>query len=396
MSALEIYKNAPIESALVPGFGIYVHWPFCLAKCPYCDFNSHVRHSEINQTRYAAALVRELKHQAQFAKNKMVGSIFFGGGTPSLMQPQVIETLLEAISDHWTLDKNIEITLEANPTSVEAQRFADYAKAGINRVSLGIQSLRDADLKKLGRLHTADEALAALKIAQDNFGRVSFDLIYARQEQTLKDWRDELRQALSCGTEHLSLYQLTIEADTRFEQLYAKGLLDIPDADLARAFYDMTLELTDKAGLPAYEISNHARGGAECRHNLIYWHYGDYIGVGPGAHARLAVQGKRMALVSEKHPETWLKRVEDEGHAAIDMEWLDAEAQGDEMLLMGLRLQEGIDPKRYAALSGRSLNPHRVTLLEEQKFIERLGNGRIRATREGWMLLDALVADLAV
>jgi putative oxygen-independent coproporphyrinogen III oxidase len=379
-----------------PGFGVYVHWPFCLAKCPYCDFNSHVRHQPVDQARYAKAITLELKHQAQLARDKKVSSIFFGGGTPSLMQPQTIAAVLEAIASHWPLAGDVEISMEANPTSVEANNFSAYRKAGINRLSLGIQSLRDDDLKKLGRLHTAEEALEALNIAQEHFDRVSFDLIYAREGQSLKDWRDELRQALKLAPEHLSLYQLTIEPDTRFEQLYLKGVLEIPDPDLARAFYDVTMELTDKAGLPAYEISNHARPGAECRHNLIYWRYGDYAGVGPGAHARLSLQGKRLALVSEKHPETWLARVEAEGHAGIDMEWLDSEEQGDEMLLMGLRLREGIDPRRYAQIAGRPLNPHRINLLQEQNFLERLTNGRIRATHEGWMLLDAVVADLAV
>jgi oxygen-independent coproporphyrinogen-3 oxidase len=379
-----------------PGFGIYVHWPFCLAKCPYCDFNSHVRHQKIDQMRYAKALVRELEHQAKLTPGKKVSSIFFGGGTPSLMQAEVVETILAAIAAHWPLARDVEITLEANPTSVEAKNFAAYRTAGVNRLSLGIQSLQDDDLKKLGRLHTAEEALNALAIAKNNFERVSFDLIYAREGQTLKEWRDELREALQFAPDHLSLYQLTIEPDTRFEQLYLKGVLEIPDPDLARAFYDMTLELTSKAGLPAYEISNHARPGHECRHNLIYWRYGDYAGIGPGAHARIEVQGNKLALVSEKHPETWLSRVEAEGHAGTDMEWLESEEQGDEMLLMGLRLREGIDPRRYAKIAGRPLNPHRINLLEEQNFIERLANGRIRATHEGWMLLDALVADLAV
>jgi putative oxygen-independent coproporphyrinogen III oxidase len=378
------------------GFGIYVHWPFCLSKCPYCDFNSHVRHQKVDQSKYTAALVRELEHQAQLAKGKKVGSIFFGGGTPSLMEPRVIETVLEAIASLWPVSKDVEISMEANPTSVEAKNFAAYRAAGVNRLSLGIQALRDEDLKKLGRLHTVEEALDALTLAQEHFDRVSFDLIYAREGQTLKDWRNELRQALKLAPEHLSLYQLTIEPDTRFEQLYMKGVLEIPDPDLARAFYDVTMELTARAGLPAYEISNHARPGADCRHNLIYWRYGDYAGVGPGAHARLSVQGKRLALVTEKHPETWLARVEAEGHAGTDMEWLESEEQGDEMLLMGLRLREGIDPRRYALITGRPLNPHRVNMLEEQNFLERLGNGRIRATHEGWMLLDALVADLAV
>ncbi len=379
-----------------PGFGVYVHWPFCMAKCPYCDFNSHVRHQKPDQMRYAKAFARELAHQAQLAKGKKVGSIFFGGGTPSLMEPRVIEAALEAISAQWQLSPNIEITMEANPTSVEAKNFAAYRQAGVNRLSLGIQSLRDHDLKKLGRLHSAQEALDALAIARRHFDRVSFDLIYAREGQTLKEWRDELREALKLSPDHLSLYQLTIEPDTRFEQLYLKGVLEIPDPELARAFYEVTLDLTAKAGLPAYEISNHARPGHECRHNLVYWRYGDYAGVGPGAHARFNVQGKRVALVSEKHPETWLKRVEAEGHAGIDMEWLDSEEQGDEMLLMGLRLSEGIDPRRYALIAGRPLNQRRVNLLEEQNFIERLGNGRIRATHEGWLLLDALVADLAI
>lgn len=387
-----------LPSATDPGFGVYVHWPFCAAKCPYCDFNSHVRRERIDEARWIAAFRRDIAAQADMAPKQTVTSIFFGGGTPSLMQPQTVGAILDAIAQHWAVEQLVEVTLEANPTSVEAERFKGYRAAGVNRLSLGVQALNDPDLKRLGRLHTAAEALAALDTAQMIFKRVSFDLIYARPEQTIQAWRAELKQALARAGEHLSLYQLTIEPDTPFEKLRDSGALVVPTADEGRAFYEVTHFATEAAGLPAYEISNHARPGAESRHNLLYWRYGDYVGVGPGAHARLPVNGtnERAVFVGEKHPETWLKRVESAGHGFSEIERLDAEAQGDEMLLMGLRLTEGIDPARYTRLAGRPLDHSRITLLSEEGLLETMPDGRLRATRAGAVVLDALVADLAV
>jgi oxygen-independent coproporphyrinogen-3 oxidase len=387
-----------LPSATDPGFGVYVHWPFCAAKCPYCDFNSHVRRERIDEARWIAAFRRDLAAQAAMAPGRVVTSIFFGGGTPSLMAPATVGAILDAIARHWAVEQLVEVTLEANPTSVEAERFKGYRAAGVNRLSLGVQALSDADLKRLGRLHTAAEALAALDTAQAIFERVSFDLIYARPEQTIQAWRAELKQALARAREHLSLYQLTIEPDTPFEKLRDTGALIVPTADEGRAFYEVTQIATEAAGLPAYEISNHARPGAESRHNLLYWRYGDYAGVGPGAHARLPVNGtgERVVLVGEKHPETWLKRVETHGRGFEESERLDAEAQGDEMLLMGLRLTEGIDPARYARLAGRPLDDSRITLLREEGLLETTPDGRLRATHAGAVVLDALVADLAV
>jgi oxygen-independent coproporphyrinogen-3 oxidase len=384
-------------SALDPGFGVYVHWPFCAAKCPYCDFNSHVRHQRIDEARYIAAFRREIAAQAALAPGRTVTSIFFGGGTPSLMAPGTVGAILDAIAEHWTVDQLVETTLEANPTSVEATRFAGYRAAGVNRVSLGVQALDDADLKRLGRLHTAAEALAALDVARGIFERVSFDLIYARPEQTIRRWQAELARAVALGTEHLSLYQLTIEPDTPFEKLHQTGALVIPTPDEGRVLYEVTRRLTEDAGLPAYEISNHARPGAESRHNLVYWRYGDYAGVGPGAHARLPVPGtgERVVTVGEKHPETWLGKVEREGLGFVEAERLEPEQQADEYLIMGLRLSEGIDPARYARLAGRPLDGDRITLLSSEGLLETTRDGRLRATREGSLVLDALAVDLA-
>jgi oxygen-independent coproporphyrinogen-3 oxidase len=384
-------------AATDPGFGVYIHWPFCAAKCPYCDFNSHVRHRLIDQPRYVRAFRAELAAQARMTPGRTVSSIFFGGGTPSLMEPATVAALLEAVAEHWPVAPRVEVTLEANPTSVEAERFRGYRAAGVNRVSLGVQALNDADLKRLGRLHSTAEALAALRVAQAAFDRVSFDLIYARPGQSLASWRAELADALALGAEHLSLYQLTIEADTPFEALRDRGQLETPTDEEQRALFETTQLLTEAAGLPAYEVSNHARPGAESRHNLIYWRYGDYAGVGPGAHARLlAGGGERVVLVGERHPETWLDRVEKTGRGSTELERLDADAQADELLLMGLRLREGIDPERYARLAGRPLDPARVEMLAAERLIERLPGGQLRATRDGWVVLDALVADLAV
>jgi len=376
-------------------FGVYIHWPFCLSKCPYCDFNSHVRHVAIDETRYAAAFAAEIAATAARAPGRTVSTIFFGGGTPSLMQPQTVAAILDAVARHWRLAPDVEITLEANPSSVEATRFRGYRAAGVNRVSLGVQSLDDAVLKQLGRLHTVREALDAVAVARGIFERYSFDLIYARPGQTVAAWRAELSRAIAEAAEHLSLYQLTIEPETPFAALHAGGKLVLPDDDLGRDLYDLTLDHCAGAGLPAYEVSNHARPGAECRHNLVYWRYGEYAGIGPGAHGRLMVDGARRATATEKRPEAWLMRVEALGHGVTIDDLLSRDEQADEFLLMGLRLTEGIDPGRYAALAGRPLDTQRIASLVGHGFVETTAQGRLRVTRSGFPVLDAVVADLA-
>lgn len=391
---------APTSPLLHPtadaGFAVYVHWPFCLAKCPYCDFNSHVRLQPPDQARYVAAFRREIAHRAALAPGRTVTSIFFGGGTPSLMEGRTVGAILDAIGEAWAIDPHCEVSLEANPTSVEAGRFADFRAAGVNRVSLGVQALNDADLKALGRMHSTREALDAVAIARRYFERYSFDLIYARSpEQTPALWRAELELAISHAAEHLSLYQLTIEPDTMFERLFKAGKLAVPDHEAGAALYEITQEITARHGLPVYEISNHARPGAECRHNLVYWRYGEYAGIGPGAHGRLVTDQGRMAHSTEKRPEAWLERVEAEGQALVENERLNAEAQGDEYLLMGLRLVEGIDPAVFKALSGRALNERRVTSLVLDRLLVRKPGGKLACTPEGALVLDAVVADLA-
>jgi putative oxygen-independent coproporphyrinogen III oxidase len=378
-----------------PGFAVYVHWPFCLAKCPYCDFNSHVRSAAIEEARYVAAFRSEIRHRAEMTPGRQVRSIFFGGGTPSLMRPQTVQAVIDAVAESWKVAADVEITLEANPTSVEAGRFRGYRAAGVNRLSIGVQALDDADLKMLGRRHTVDEALAALKVAASIFSRHSFDLIYARPGQSLPAWRAELGRALDLAGEHLSLYQLTIEPDTVFERLSRAGKLATPDADLARDLFDATQEIAEARGLPAYEVSNHARPGGESRHNLIYWRYGEYAGVGPGAHGRLITPAGRRAQAAERHPEMWLTQVEAEGHGLVENELLTAEQQGDEFLLMGLRLREGVDPDRFRRLSGRVLDRRQVESLAADGFIETDAAGRVRVTPRGAPLLDSVVADLA-
>src|SRR5437016_6002323 len=297
-------------------FGVYVHWPFCLSKCPYCDFNSHVRHTAIDEERYVRAFAAEIATTAQRAPGRTVTTIFMGGGTPSLMKPETVGAILDTVGKHWAVARDVEVTLEANPTSVEATRFAGYRAAGVNRVSLGVQALDDASLKELGRLHTAQEALDAVKIAREAFERYSFDLIYARPGQTPQMWADELKLAIAEAAEHLSLYQLTIEEGTPFFGLHAAGKLKTPNEGTARALYDVTQEVCARHGLPAYEISNHARAGAECRHNLVYWRGEEYAGIGPGAHGRLDIGGARHATATEKRPETWPLPVEAPGHGA--------------------------------------------------------------------------------
>ena len=378
-----------------PGFGVYVHWPFCLSKCPYCDFNSHVRAEPIDETRYIEAYRAEMVHRAAITGPRAVHSVFFGGGTPSLMKPRTIAALIDSIAKYWTLAPDAEITLEANPTSIEAGRFAGYRTAGVNRVSVGVQALQDADLKALGRTHSVDEAMAALDIAAANFDRYSFDLIYARPGQSPADWKSELEQACKRAAGHLSLYQLTIEPDTMFERLYRAGKLAMPDPDTARAMWDVTQEVTQAQGLPVYEVSNHAAPGQESMHNLVYWRYGEYAGIGPGAHGRLVEGSKRLAQSTERHPEMWLTAVQTEGHGIIEQETLTAEEQADEFLLMGLRLKEGIDPKRFEAIRGVALDARRVADLLEHDMIEILDNGYLRVSREGFAVLDAVVADLA-
>jgi putative oxygen-independent coproporphyrinogen III oxidase len=384
-----------LASASDPGFALYVHWPFCLAKCPYCDFNSHVRGAAIDEERYVAAFRTEIRHRAQLAPRRTVRSIFFGGGTPSLMRPQTVQAIVDAVAESWTIEPDAEVTLEANPTSVEAGRFRGYRAAGVNRLSLGVQALNDADLKFLGRRHTVAEALAALKVAASIFSRHSFDLIYARPGQSVAAWRAELAQAMALVSEHISLYQLTIEPDTMFERLHHAGKLAMPDADLGRDLFDATQEITQAHGLPAYEVSNHARPGAESRHNLVYWRYGEYAGVGPGAHGRLVTPQGRRAQAAERHPEMWLTQVESEGHGLVENDLLTPEEQGDEFLLMGLRLREGVDPARFKVLSGRTLDRQQIASLAADGFIVADDSGRVRVTAAGFPVLDSVVADLA-
>jgi putative oxygen-independent coproporphyrinogen III oxidase len=388
-------RTAVTEAKQDLAFGVYIHWPFCLSKCPYCDFNSHVRHGGIDEPRFVRAFEAEIAATAARVPDRTVSTIFFGGGTPSLMQPRTVGAILDAVSRHWNVAADVEVTLEANPTSVEAERFIGYRAAGINRASLGVQALDDAALTALGRLHTAREALDAVAIARRTFERFSFDLIYARPAQTPDMWRAELQHAIAEAAEHLSLYQLTIEPDTPFAALHAAGKLAVPDADLARTLYDLTQETCAAAGLPSYEISNHARPGAECRHNLVYWRYREYAGIGPGAHGRLDIDGKRHAIATEKRPEAWLMRVEANGHGVTTDDALTSGEAADELLLMGLRLAEGIDLKRFAAQAGFQLEAKQIADLAAHGLVETTAAGWLRVTPAGFPVLDAIVADLA-
>lgn len=378
-----------------PGFGVYVHWPFCAAKCPYCDFNSHVRHTPVVQADYAAAFRAEIAHMAAITGPRTVTSIFLGGGTPSLMEPATLAAILDEITKQWTVPSGIEITLEANPASADATRFRDYRGLGVNRVSLGVQALNDADLKFLGRLHSVDEALKAVALARDIFPRMSFDLIYARPGQTLAAWEAELRQAVGYAADHLSLYQLTIEDGTPFKALHAAGKIQTPDDDTAADLYDLTQAVTAELGLPAYEVSNHAAPGAQSRHNLTYWRYGDYAGIGPGAHGRLTTHHGKFATETERHPESWLKLVRAQGHGMTANAALSVDDQAEEMLLMGLRLDEGLDLGRLESLGGPAPAPRRLQDMVDLGMIERLGNARIRATAKGRPVLNAVIAELA-
>lgn len=371
---------------------LYIHWPFCVSKCPYCDFNSHVREG-VDVAHWQAALLADMAHEAALLSGRELGSIFFGGGTPSLMPPALVQTLIEQAAKHWRFADDIEITLEANPSSVESARFADLALAGVNRVSLGLQALDDDVLAFLGRAHSVNEALAALEIAQDRFARVSFDLIYARPGQSLADWERELARALGFGTGHLSLYQLTIEPGTRFETLVRRGDLVPADDDHCADLFDLTRQITADAGLPAYEISNHAREGEQSRHNLTYWRYGDYAGIGPGAH------GRRGSMATERHrkPENYLSAIARNGHGLSVERPLDPETQAMEALLMGLRLAEGLDISRVADRSRVSqatlIDDSAANRLARLGFIER-DDAHITVTPQGMPLLDAILAEL--
>ena len=369
---------------------LYVHWPFCVSKCPYCDFNSHVR-ERIDQQRWRDALLADLAHEARLLPGKRLTSIFFGGGTPSLMEPATVAAVIEAATRHWPAGSELEITLEANPSSVEAARFADLAAAGVNRVSLGLQSLDDRALAFLGRAHSADEGLRALDTAQRHFGRVSFDLIYALPEQGAAEWAATLSRALAFGTGHLSLYQLTIEPGTRFAALHAAGRFTPLDSDAAADLFELTAELTDAAGLPAYETSNHARPGQESRHNLTYWRYGDYAGVGPGAH------GRRLGMRTVRHrkPENFLSAMARNGHGLVEEEPLTPAEAAVEALVMGLRLAEGIDPDALAERFGRALIDEASTARLQQLGLVERSPGRLRVTPPGRLLLDRILAEVA-
>lgn len=374
---------------------LYLHWPFCLAKCPYCDFNSHVR-DRIPQTRFRDALRRELAWEAERLGRRRLASIFFGGGTPSLMDPDTVSVLIEDARRLFAADGDIEITLEANPTSVEAGRFAAFRAAGVNRVSIGVQSLDTAALHLLGRQHSVAQAWAALETARSIFPRLSFDLIYARPGQTLAAWRAELREALALAADHLSLYQLTIEPGTRFETLHRRGDLVLPDADTAAELYEATAEEAARFGLHAYEVSNYAAPGSESRHNLAYWRYGDYAGIGPGAHGRVTL-GRLIATRRHRAPEPWAERVERDGHGTVEETPLEPADRAQEMLMMGLRLTEGIDPTGFADRTGITL-PDAIDrsvlgqALEEGYLAWR--DGRLAATDAGRLRLDALLSAL--
>lgn len=374
------------------GFAIYLHWPFCQAKCPYCDFNSHVS-QHIDQNRWLRAYLTEIDRYADMTQGRVLTSVFFGGGTPSLMQPEVVAGILEKIKQRWPQANDLEVTLEANPGSVEAGRFKAYAEAGVSRISMGIQALNDRDLQRLGRIHSVEEALAAFEVARKQFERVSFDLIYARQDQTLDSWKSDLNQALDMAVDHLSLYQLTIEDGTAFGDRYARGRLrGLPADDLSADLYFATQDICEAAGFETYEVSNHARAGAESRHNKVYWRYGDYIGIGPGAHGRLTLDGQRVATEAFSNPGQWLDRV-DRNTTEKERTALSGEDQASEFLMMGLRLSEGIDPSRYAHLSGKPLDPVRLEHLAELGMIN-LAPNRIIVTREGRMVLNSVLSEL--
>ncbi|MBN8631209.1 MAG: coproporphyrinogen III oxidase [Rhodobacterales bacterium] len=375
------------------GFGLYIHWPFCQSKCPYCDFNSHVA-ARIDQSRWLQAFEAEIDRVGALTQGRILNTVFFGGGTPSLMEATTVQGILDRIRATWTLANDVEITLEANPGSVEAARFEGYAKAGVNRVSLGIQSLDPEDLRRLGRMHTVEEAAKAIGIAQTAFQRVSIDLIYARQNQSLAAWRDELNRALDFGTSHLSLYQLTIEDGTVFGQMHAKNLLrGLPEEDLAADMFLLTQEITREAGLPAYEVSNHARPGDESRHNLIYWRMGDYAGIGPGAHGRLTLDSVRFATEAERQPTPWLDRTLTQSGSAETTERISSEDRAAEYLMFALRLKEGASLSRFEGLAGAPLAPIALGEMASLGFLHLDGDS-IRTTETGVLMLNGILRAL--
>lgn len=376
------------------GFGLYLHWPFCESKCPYCDFNSHVA-ANIDQKHWQASYLAEIERLGHELPNRVLDTVFFGGGTPSLMDPELVCAIIDKVRATWPMRNDPEITLEANPGSIEAGRFRAYRQAGVSRISMGMQAMNDADLQRLGRRHTAEEARKAFQIARDCFDRVSFDLIYARQDQNLNDWRKELAQALGLAVDHLSLYQLTVEDGTAFADRFARGgLKGLPTEDLAADMYEVTQEVCDKYGLPAYEVSNHAKPGSESRHNLIYWRGGDYIGIGPGAHGRITINEIRWATEAPKSPGAWLSQTESGQPGEGARQALSAEEHGLENLLMGLRLSEGLDLRRQAEISGRDLDPTAVQDLIDLGAVA-LTPDRIFVTASGKLLLNAVIRKLA-
>ena len=380
----EDWKNA--------GFGLYIHWPFCQAKCPYCDFNSHVA-AKIDQKAWAKAYLSEIDRVGAETDGRILRSVFFGGGTPSMMDPEIVDAILSKVRATWGMANDIEITLEANPTSVEAGRFAGYREAGVNRISMGVQALNDADLKALGRLHSHTEALAAFDVARNIFDRVSFDLIYARQNQTLEAWREELSRALALAVDHLSLYQLTIENGTAFGDRYSAGKLrGLPDDDLAADMYELTQTLCEDAGFPAYEVSNHAKSGSESLHNRIYWRYGDYAGIGPGAHGRLTVSGQRYATETPLAPGAWRALIDRTGSGEGSRSVLTQSDAATEFLLMGLRLSEGVDLNRLESKMFHRIIP-KINGLSDMGMVER-EQDRLRVTTRGRPVLNAILRHL--
>lgn len=373
--------------------GIYVHWPFCKLKCPYCDFNSHVRDS-IDEDAWTKSYVKALKHYAELAPGREVVSVFFGGGTPSLMGPSTVESIIFAIQKNWQVANDVEITLEANPTSVEVEKFEGFKQAGVNRVSLGVQALNDPDLKFLGREHSAEEAIRAVDIARNVFDRYSFDLMYARPNQNLNNWEEELENALQYMDSHSSLYQLTIERNTPFYMSHARGEFSIPNEELASDFYKLTQDILGSAGLSAYEVSNHAREGEESQHNLIYWRYGDYIGVGPGAHGRLSTAEGKFATREHQAPEIWLEKIEAQGFAYHPFEALSPRDQFVEGLMMGLRLEEGLSLEELGQKTGCDwgdvLTQGKVEELQKEGWLS-FQESHIQLNHEGWLRLNAII-----
>jgi oxygen-independent coproporphyrinogen-3 oxidase len=383
------------EGATAEPLAVYIHWPFCRSKCPYCDFNSHVRDG-VDAARWTQALIRDLEHQAELTADREVGSVFFGGGTPSLMPPETVAQLLDGVRSHWAIAPDVEITLEANPNSAEADRFRAFAAAGVNRLSLGVQALDPAALRFLGRAHDLNEAIAAIDHARVTFPRFSFDLIYARPGQSIEAWRRELDEALTIAGEHLSLYQLTVEPGTAFATLARRGELTLRGEETTAAMFEMTQDRLSAGGLPAYEISNHARPGAECRHNLAYWRYWDYVGIGPGAHGRLTRAGAKLATRQYRLPEKWLAEVEATGTGLEETLAIERDSAIEEMLMMGLRLVEGVSRARLERIAGRdaeTLLRGNLALLTEAGFLT-LDAERLAATAAGRQRLNAVLAAL--